>query len=57
MKKVYTWRPSELCLIDQNSEEVHNMQSSDKKNIGATIRINQEIQCLPYAGFLCLFSP
>ena len=23
--------PSELCLIDQNSEEVHNLQSCDEE--------------------------
>ena len=45
-------RPSKLSLIDQNSEEVHNLQYPDKeKNIGATIRICLEIWCLPYAGF------
>ena len=45
-------RPSELCLIDQNSEEVQNLQSPDEeKNIGATTRIGREIQCLPYVGF------
>ena len=34
-------RPSELCLIDQNFEEVHNLQSPDKeKNVGATIHQN-----------------
>ena len=32
-------RSSEICLIDQNSEEVYNLQSPDEKNIGATIRI------------------
>ena len=60
-------------LLDENSEEVHNLQSPDEKNvspwwelvhnlqspdekqgggesIGATIRIGQEIRCLPYAG-------
>ena len=26
------------------------MQSADEKNIGSTIRIGQEIRCLPYAG-------
>ena len=26
--------------------------ASGNKNIGATIRIAREIQCLPYAGFL-----
>ena len=26
-------RPSELCVIDQNSEEVHNLQSSNEKQI------------------------
>ena len=30
--------------------------ASGNKNIGATIRIGQEIQCLPYAGFLLLYS-
>ena len=24
-------RPSDLCLIDQNSEEIHNLQSPDEK--------------------------
>ena len=28
-------RPSELCLIDQNSEEVHNLQSPDEEKNGA----------------------
>ena len=37
------------------------LDASGNKNIGATIRIGQEIQCLPYAGFfssvpLCSFS-
>ena len=37
-------RPSELCPIDRNSEEVHNLHSPDEeKNIGATIRIGREI--------------
>ena len=45
-------RPSELCMIDQNSKKIHNLQSPDeKKNIGATISIGLDIQCLPYAGF------
>ena len=45
-------RPSKLCLIDQNSKEVHNLQSpDDEKKIGATIRISQEILCLLHAGF------
>ena len=26
-------RPSKLCLIDQHSEEVHKLQSSDKKKL------------------------
>ena len=26
-------RPSELCLIDQNSEEVHNLQYPDEEKI------------------------
>ena len=43
--------PSELCLIDQNSEEVYNLKAPDEKNIGAISRISQEIWCLPYAGF------
>ena len=33
MKKVYSWRPSELCLIDLNSEKVHNLQSPDDEKI------------------------
>ena len=45
-------RPSKICLIDQNREEVHNLQSPNGKNTGATIRIGREIWCLPYAGFL-----
>ena len=47
-------RPSELCLIDQNSKEVHNLQCPDEKNIGVTIRNGCEILCLPYKGFLRL---
>ena len=47
-------KPSELCLIDQDSEEVHNLQSPDRKIIGATILICREIWRLPYAGFLYL---
>ena len=26
-------RPSELCPIEQNSQELHNLQSSDEKQI------------------------
>ena len=47
-------KPSELCLIDQDSEEVHNLQSPDNKIIRATILICREIWCLPFAGFLYL---
>ena len=47
-----SWRPSELFLIDQNIEEVHNLQSPDKKNIDATIRIGRELWCLRYTEFL-----
>ena len=35
--------PSKLCLNDQNSEEVHDLQSPDEKNGIATIRIGREI--------------
>ena len=48
---VYSWHLSELCLIDQNCEEVHNLQSPDEEKNGAIIRIGQEIRCLPYEGF------
>ena len=30
---VFNERPSELCLINQNSEEVHNLQSPDENKI------------------------
>ena len=43
--------PSELCLIDQNSEEARNLQSPDEKNIGAARCIAWEILCFPYAFF------
>ena len=44
-------RRSELCLIDQNSEEVHNLKSPDEKKIGATIRIGKTICCIPSVGY------
>ena len=45
-------RLSELCLIDQNYEEVHNLKSPDEeeKNICSTINIGQEIWYLAYVG-------
>ena len=32
-KVVTNERPSELCLLDLNSEEVHNLQSPDENKI------------------------
>ena len=36
----------------QNNAISPFFDASGNKNIGATIRIGQEIPCLPYAGFL-----
>ena len=39
---------SELSLIDQNSEKVHKLKTSDeKKTIVAAICIGKELWCLP----------
>ena len=39
-------RQSELCPIDHNSEEVHNLQYPDEeKNFGSTILIGRDIWC------------
>ena len=43
--------------MDQNSEEVHNLQSPDEKKFGASILIGADILCLPYAGFLFRHFP
>ena len=55
----------EVRTEEQNSEKVHNLQCPDEKvdmklacnilmkeNISATIRIGQDIRCLPYVVFL-----
>ena len=51
--KMCSWRPSELGLLDENLSIICNFltKNCEKKSIGATIRIGQEIRCLPYAGF------
>ena len=51
--KMCSWRPSELCLLDENSSIICYllMKNSGGKSIGATIRIGWETRCLPYAGF------
>ena len=39
-------------LVDKKTANSPFLDASGNKNIGATIRIGQEILCLPYAGFL-----
>ena len=52
-EKMCSWRPSELCLLDENSSIICNLLMKNKgvKSTGATIRIGQDILWVPYAGF------
>ena len=52
MTKMCSWRPSELCFLNENSSIIWNllMKNSGNKSIGATFRIGREIRCLPYAA-------